>query len=68
MKEGDVIQLRSGGAPLTIMAREYHANKGDLFDLVAMSAGGLLEVIHNVPKAAIQPYFGDRTPSARNKS
>lgn len=59
--EGDVVQLKSGGAPLTVTGTE-HAR----ITVTAMSPGGLLQSAE-VDIKAVKRYDGPLTPSHPEK-
>ena len=60
-KEGAVVTLNSGGAPLTVLGRD-----GSNFVLACVSLGGLAQTVI-APLAAFKPYFGPTTPSFRKQ-
>lgn len=57
---GQVVQLNSGGSPMTVVNFEYHTK----VSLVGVSVGGLVQEVM-VDRAAVKPYHGKPTPSGR---
>lgn len=64
LRPGDIVQLRSGGAPLTVCERIEHAFDNYMYRCVAMSPGGLMQEVF-VPAVAVTPYQGAKTQGAR---
>jgi hypothetical protein len=63
--EGDVVQLKSGGAPLTVTGAE-HTRSASIITVTAMSPGGLLQSAE-VDIKAVKRYDGPLTPSHPEK-
>lgn len=66
---GDVVQLRSGGAPLTVgavVSRDRIDPRGDMLRLVTISAGGLLQET-TAQSRAVVPYQGPRIASFKRE-
>lgn len=60
-KHGDVVQLKSGGAPMTVT----NVHSDGVLVLTAISTGGLLSETMVHP-AAVEMYFGKRTPATKD--
>lgn len=66
---GDVVQLRSGGAPLTVaevVKRDPRDPRGDVVRLVTISPGGLLQEAY-VQARGITHYDGRLIPSHKGE-
>lgn len=61
---GDTVQLRSGGAPLTVVNVKVGIGYRTLV-VASMSAGGLLQIMEDVHCDAVMRYSGSPTPSCK---
>jgi uncharacterized protein YodC (DUF2158 family) len=62
-RPGDVVQLKSGGAPFTVSAIRSSFWR-ITYEISAMSPGGLVQQV-TVDREALQPYTGRRTAPCR---
>lgn len=67
IKVGDVVQLKSGGAPMTVATVGDEGYMEDTLRLVAASSGGLVQELL-VNKAAVKLYPGVLTPALRQQA
>lgn len=59
---GDVVQLKSGGSPLTVTGNPETSDSG--LQVTCVSSGGLMQQFY-VPYQAVKLYTGPMTPSQR---
>lgn len=69
MKVGDVVQLNSGGAPMTIVgvvSSSSWPGRGGTYRLACNSPGGLVQTLE-AEVYAFRKYSGERTAAAHKK-